>query len=190
MHNRLSQMLRLFVNEVLSGFNDKSLGKDIPTGNLRLGTQLTAKRNSNTLYDEAEDSLENANEFQAAMCLIISNDGKILCVSRGKGSNQVGLPGGRVESGESPIDAAIRELWEETGLTAIKPNLVFVSNDVNGCTVSTYACKAIGQIAPSDEGDVMWVDPGVLINDALCPFSHYNKKLFHQIGLVVKTTNE
>lgn len=29
---------------------------------------------------------------------------------------QISLPGGRVESGESPIQAALRETWEETGV--------------------------------------------------------------------------
>jgi 8-oxo-dGTP pyrophosphatase MutT (NUDIX family) len=34
------------------------------------------------------------------------------------------LPGGRNEAGEDPLDTAVRELWEETGLELKKSDLV------------------------------------------------------------------
>jgi mutator protein MutT len=52
--------------------------------------------------------------------ILISNKNKFLLLKRSKGehhnSDKWGLPGGTVEKDETPMDAAIRELYEETSL--------------------------------------------------------------------------
>lgn len=52
--------------------------------------------------------------------ILIIKDGKILLVKHGLKSDHMedmyGIPGGKVEGGETTIDCAIRELKEETGL--------------------------------------------------------------------------
>ena len=60
------------------------------------------------------------------LCLITDGD-KVLLQNRVKNDwKGYTLPGGHVETGESFVDAVIREMKEETGLDIYKPKLVGV----------------------------------------------------------------
>lgn len=60
------------------------------------------------------------------LCLLQDGD-RILLQNRVKNDWQgYTLPGGHVEPGESFVDAVIREMKEETGLTIIEPKLAGV----------------------------------------------------------------
>lgn len=51
---------------------------------------------------------------------LVDTDGRVLIAQRPEGKNMAGLwefPGGKVEAGERPEDALIRELAEELGIT-------------------------------------------------------------------------
>lgn len=56
--------------------------------------------------------------------LVKNQRGEILLVKSTYGSQKWELPGGGVARGEDPVDSAVRELYEETGLRATKANLV------------------------------------------------------------------
>lgn len=52
----------------------------------------------------------------AVVALVFSPEGKVLAVSRKDDPNDLGLPGGKAEDGETPFEAVVREVEEETGL--------------------------------------------------------------------------
>lgn len=64
-----------------------------------------------------------------AACCFVAWDDKLLFVQRSV-EPRLGywtMPGGFVEVGESPEEAALRELHEETGLVGVRPHLLGVS---------------------------------------------------------------
>lgn len=52
----------------------------------------------------------------AVSLLVLREDGRLLAVSRKHDPNDFGLPGGKVDPGEKPEVAVLREVREETGL--------------------------------------------------------------------------
>lgn len=58
-------------------------------------------------------------EVTSAVAAIIEDAaGRVLLCQQAGGHQLWGLPGGRVRAGESPVHAAVRDIFEETGLEA------------------------------------------------------------------------
>ncbi len=57
---------------------------------------------------------------------IFDKEGRILCVRMNYATHAWTTPGGRVELGESPLDALKREVLEESGLEVVPEELVGV----------------------------------------------------------------
>ena len=96
------------------------------------------------------------------LCLI-EDGSRILLQNRVKKDWQgYALPGGHVETGESFVDAVIREMKEETGLTVIEPRLVGVKQFPieNGRYVVLLfkATEWTGSLNSSEEGRMEWIE--------------------------------
>ena len=69
---------------------------------------------------------------RAGVSVAVFRGGDVLLVQRGKGiyRGAWSLPGGAVELGETALEAAKRELWEETGLLALNLTLSDVADAI------------------------------------------------------------
>ncbi len=57
--------------------------------------------------------------LMGAAAIILNSAGEVLLVKHTYGKCNWEIPGGRAEEGESPVDTAIREVREETGLSVV-----------------------------------------------------------------------
>lgn len=152
------------VNEVAGDYSMSATRRMQAPGNLRSGFNTTGTRSSLLNDLEMEKSVERQNREslpKAAVCLV-RNGGKILAVSRGDDISDLNMPGGTVEPGEDSIDAAVRELWEETGIKAKEIYPVY-SRVNNGWLVTTYVVPVYtGKLMRSFEGVPEWTDEETL----------------------------
>lgn len=183
------RLLRILIKEVLAGFDDKFSGRGGIGGNLHfMGNSqggAGVRANTNVLDDEENEQQRGEQDAkQAACCLIVGHDGTILCVSRKDDPTAWGMPGGKVDPGETPEQAASRELYEETGLTAKGLHKVFSQKDKQGFVTTTFACEVEdGEINTNESGVIKWVHPSALVDPTHSPFADYNKALFARLGL-------
>ena len=108
------------------------------------------------------------------MCMI--RDGEKVLVLDRKNPDWPGItfPGGHVEKEESFVDAIIREVYEETGLTISSPLLCgtkqFQTDEGARYVVFFYeASQFSGQLKSSSEGEVFWIDRKDVANYPLAP---------------------
>ena len=98
----------------------------------------------------------------AVLCLIKDGD-RVLLQNRVKKDWQgYTLPGGHVEPGESFVDAVVREMQEETGLTIEKPKMVGIKQfPIEGgryIVLLFEATQFTGEVVSSEEGEMTWID--------------------------------
>jgi 8-oxo-dGTP diphosphatase len=100
--------------------------------------------------------------------VLIDPDGRVLLTQRPEGKSMAGLwefPGGKIEPGETPEEALIRELQEELGIdtwqSCLAP-LSFASHSYDDfhLLMPVFACRKWQGIPQSREGQAMkWVWP-------------------------------
>jgi 8-oxo-dGTP diphosphatase len=98
--------------------------------------------------------------------VIRDDEGRLLLIKRGHepGAGLWSLPGGRIEPGETDIEALVREMREETGLTVkVVRRLGSVRRPGLGgdvIDISDYEATIIaGRLTPGDDAaDARWVD--------------------------------
>lgn len=68
--------------------------------------------------------------------------------------------GGKIEPGEDGMDAAYRELWEETGITRgdiVLTHLMDMTYYLDDCYVEAYAGRLNQEVAVhGDENELLW----------------------------------
>lgn len=103
-----------------------------------------------------------------AACALVDADGRVLIAERPAGKALAGLwefPGGKVEPGESPEEALIRELGEELGIrtkAACLAPLTFASHryETFHLLMPLYVCRRYEGIPAPREGQaIKWVRP-------------------------------
>ena len=99
---------------------------------------------------------------------LIDVDGRVLIAQRPEGKKMAGLwefPGGKVDPGEAPETALIRELNEELGIDVTESCLApftFASHayDDFHLLMPLYVCRVWeGQVSPQEGQAIRWVRP-------------------------------
>ena len=135
---------------------------------------------------EANKMASSAIQLISAVALIDS-DGRVLLAERPEGKIFAGyweFPGGKIETGETPEAALVRELDEELGVdtkdSCLAP-LGFVSHpyDTHHMVLLLYVCrKWSGRPQPKEGGQLKWVAPARLRDFEMPPA---NKELISVI---------
>ena len=109
-----------------------------------------------------------------AAAALIDPDGRVLIAKRPPDKAMAGLwefPGGKIEAGETPEQALIRELAEELGIMVREPCLApftFASHSYQGfhLLMPLYVCRRWeGNPVPREHVGIKWVKPRDLIAD-------------------------
>lgn len=119
--------------------------------------------------------------------VLVVQDGRFLCGTRLKGGS-VGGPGGRIEAGESPEDAAIRETQEEFGITPKDLMPVAFLSDLKPpyCPSHVFLCTDFDGSIRCADGEM--TSPGFITAEKVAELSTQNpERLFPPFAQSITT---
>lgn len=91
--------------------------------------------------------------LMGAAAIIVDEAGAVLLVRHTYGKCNWEIPGGRAEEGESPVDTAIREVWEETGLSVVAQHMTgYYYDEEAGGLHFVFRCR-VEQKEAKEEAD-------------------------------------
>ena len=120
----------------------------------------------------------------AAGVLIFSGATSELALAFRRRGETVGLPCGKIDPGETPAQAAVREAFEETGFQVeIDGNATpYVGYDINDTLVWTFRAKIVGGDMHGEirEGSPYWASCQDLVDNQ---YGVYNARMLHHFGV-------
>ena len=123
-------------------------------------------------------------EKNTVCTVVINEEGKVLLVSRKDNDGDFGFPGGKLEPGETLLEAAARELLEETGIIADPGQVLQIHKGPARTSMCTtfFIMNWSGVAEQKGEGVVKWGEfHEAIFNPDGNPttFSNYNIKLLN-----------
>jgi len=125
-----------------------------------------------------QDARKPIPDFVVSAVVLRDADGRILVV-RKRGTSRYMLPGGKIEQGESPAQAAVRELHEEVGAELAPESLTFLGEwsapaaNEAGLTVHGHIFEhpwLDGLAVRAEIEDLLWLHPDEMAQrDDLAP---------------------
>ena len=146
----------------------------VPLGDYRIFSlrreRYESPRNGHTIGAVVLDAPDWVN------VIALSDGGECVMIRQfrfGTDSITLEIPGGMIDAGEAPLDAAVRELREETGHTAerwtalgsVAPNPAFARNRLH--TFLAEGCRRVGELQQDESEDIEVVSVPVAEIDGL-----------------------
>jgi 8-oxo-dGTP diphosphatase len=126
--------------------------------------------------------METRTSKLAATALIFNEDkSQLLGVSRKDNHTLFGLPGGKVDVGETLYEGLIREVKEETGLDVNSAIPIFFREDGDFVAVVYLVTDYSGEVSTTERGVVKWITFEDLKHGA---FSEYNTMLEEHLKFI------
>lgn len=148
--------------------------------NIEQGQAPGGEEQSATVAPTATPPTTNADatDTDYGVGVLVVQDGRFLCGTRLKGGS-VGGPGGHIEAGESPEDAAIRETQEEFGITPKDLMPVAFLSDLKPpyCPSHVFLCTDFDGSIRCADGEM--TSPGFITAEKVAELSTQNpERLF------------
>ena len=148
--------------------------------NIEQGQAPGGKEQSAAVVPTATPPTTNADaaDTDRGVGVLVVQDGRFLCGTRLKGGS-VGGPGGHIEAGESPEDAAIRETQEEFGITPKDLMPVAFLSDLKPpyCPSHVFLCTDFDGSIRCADGEM--ISPGFITAEKVAELSTQNpERLF------------
>lgn len=149
--------------------------------NIEQGQAPGGEEQSATVAPTATPPTTNADatDTDYGVGVLVVQDGRFLCGTRLKGGS-VGGPGGHIEAGESPEDAAIRETQEEFGITPKDLMPVAFLSDLKPpyCPSHVFLCTDFDGSIRCADGEM--TSPGFITAEKVAELSTQNPERLFQ----------
>lgn len=157
--------------------------------NIEQGQAPGGEEQSSTVAPTATPPTTNADaaDTDRGVGVLVVQDGRFLCGTRLKGGS-VGGPGGHIEAGESPEDAAIRETQEEFGITPKDLMPVAFLSDLKPpyCPSHVFLCTDFDGSIRCTDGEM--TSPGFITAEKVAELSTQNpERLFPPFAQSITT---